>query len=493
MCSFANDELCRAPNYKLPSASISAGSTQGDGPQGTLTSLPFTIEGQWMSFRVGGGCDVRFVYVELLIDGQPAAIAESVAAEQVAVEVSADGTVATSTADSIRPVTATSKLRATGRCQESMQKVTWDLSAFQNRSAQIRVVDASSNVVWGHINFDDVRFSWGATRVAQSSTSKAGAAYTFRRRAPGTAFPTAKCDGLNHWYCVWEFQARLAASDKRSEDLFGFSVAVDDTQGIAVVSAPGQRGVDANNSIEHVLSDGLDVSNEGLAAMEQVGSIYVFRRSDEVRDGAGVLLRTPTWAPKEVAKMQYPQKQRQSRFGAALHMDGSDLVVGAPGFSISPVLLQSGRAFAYDLSVAGVKFTNPWFSCIEGNPDGLVGLTLSRSTATSNLSRPLTIGYATEDRSAVGVDALRFAACLMVPSTQRMNCGDYQQSAGEVTFAAGETSKLVTIPIMDDTCLEQWEEHFVVRLHVPGGEPLLGEDFIARVRIDDDDFGSDPC
>ncbi|GMF43046.1 unnamed protein product [Phytophthora fragariaefolia] len=493
MCSFANDELCRAPNYKLPRASASAGNTQGDGPQGTLTSLPFTIEGQWISFRIGGGCDVRYVYVELLIDGQPAAVAESVAAEQVAVEVAADGTAATAAVDRIRPVTATSKLRATGQCQESMQKVTWDVSAFQNRTAQIRVVDASSNVVWGHINFDDVRFSWGATRVAQSSTSKAGAAYTFRRRAPGTAFPTAKCDGMNRWYCEWEFQARLAASDKRSEDFFGTSVAVDDLQGIAVIGAPGQRGVDANNTIEHVLSDGLDVSKEGLAAMEEVGSIYVFRRSDEVRDGAGVLLHTPKWAPKEVAKMQYPQKQRQSRFGAALDMDGSDLVVGASGFSISPVLPQSGRAFAYDLSVMGVKFTTPWFACIEGNPDGLVGLTLSRSATTSNLTRPLTIGYATEDRSALGVDAVKFAACLKLPSTQRKNCGDYQQTAGEVTFAAGETSKLVTIPIMEDTCLEQWEKHFVVRLHVPGGEPLLGEDFISRVRIDDDDFGSDPC
>ncbi|KAL3669536.1 hypothetical protein V7S43_004923 [Phytophthora oleae] len=492
MCAFANDELCRAPNYKVPSASASMGTTQGDSPQGTLTSLPFTIEGQWMSFRVGGGCDVRVVYVELLIDGQPAAVPESVAAEQVAVEVTADGTTSPS-ANTVRPVTATSKLRATGRCRETMQKTTWDLSAFQNRTAQIRVVDASSNPVWGHINFDDVRFSWGATRVAQTSTSKAGAAYTFRRRAPGTQFPTAKCEGVNRWTCAWEFQARLAASDKRSEDLFGSSVAVDDVLGVAVVAAPGQRGIDANNTIDRLLSDGLDVKKEGLAAMEEVGSLYVFRRSDEIRDGAGVLLRTPKWTSKEVLKMQYPQKQRQSHFGAALDLDGSDLIVGAPGISISPVLPQSGRAFAYDLDVAGVKFTNPWFSCIEGNADGLVGLTLSRSTATSNLTRALTVGYATEDRSAIGVDALKFAACMKVPSTQRKDCGDYQLTAGEVTFAAGETSKLVTVPVMEDNCLEQWEKHFVVRLHVPGGEPLLGEDFIARVRIDDDDFNSETC
>ncbi|KAG1695720.1 hypothetical protein DVH05_019460 [Phytophthora capsici] len=492
MCSFANDELCRAPNYKLPSASASMGTSQGDGPQGSLTSLPFTIEGQWMSFRVGGGCDVRVVYVELLIDGQPAAVPESVAAEQVAVEVTSDGTTSSS-ANTIRPVTATSKLRATGRCRETMQKTTWDLSAFRNRTAQIRVVDASSNPVWGHINFDDVRFSWGATRVAQTSTSKAGAAYTFRRRAPGTQFPTAKCEGVNRRTCEWEFQARLAASDKRSEDLFGSSVAVDDVLGVAVVAAPGQRGIDANNTIDRLLSDGLDMQKEGLTAMERVGSLYVFRRSDEIRDGAGVLLRTPKWTSKEVLKMQYPQKQRQSHFGAALDLDGSDLIVGAPGFSISPVLPQSGRAFAYDLDFAGVKFTNPWFSCIESNADGLVGLTLSRSSDTSNLTRALTIGYATEDRSAIGVDALKFAACMRVPSTQRKDCGDYQQTAGEVTFAAGETSKLVTVPVMEDNCLEQWEEHFVVRLHVPGGEPLLGEDFIARVRIDDDDFNSETC
>ncbi|KAG3001996.1 Gamma-tubulin complex component 2 [Phytophthora cactorum] len=492
MCAFTNDELCRAPNYKMPTASASVGTTQGDGPQGTLTSLPFIIEGQWMSFRVGGGCDIRVVYVELLIDGQPAAVSESVAAEQVAVEVTADGA-STPSPNNVRPITATSKLRATGRCRETMQEVTWDLSAFENRTAQIRVVDASSNLVWGHINFDDVRFSWGAARVAQTSTSKAGAAYTFRRRAPGTQFPTAKCEGMNRWTCEWEFQARLAASDKRSEDLFGSSVAVDDVLGVAVVAAPGQRGVDANNTIDRVLSDGLDISKEGLRAMEQVGSLYVFRRADELRDGAGVLLRTPKWAPKEVLKMQYPQKQRQSHFGAALDLDGSDLIVGAPGISISPVLPQSGRAFAYDLAVAGIKFTNSWFACVEGNADGLVGLTLSRSAATSNLTRPLTIGYATEDRSAVGVDALKFATCMKVPSTQRKDCGDYQQIAGEVTFAAGETSKLVTIPIMEDMCLEQWEKHFVVRLQVPGGEPLLGEDFIARVRIDDDDFNSEPC
>ncbi|KAF1329891.1 Gamma-tubulin complex component 2, partial [Globisporangium splendens] len=49
---------------------------------------------------------------------------------------------------------------------------------------------------------------------------------------------------------------------------------------------------------------------------------------------------------------------------------------------------------------------------------------------------------------------------------QRVDCFDYQQLA---------------------------EEFFIVRLNVPGGEPLIGEQYIARVRIDDDDFAYEPC
>jgi len=96
-----------------------AGTIQGDGPRGTLTSEPFTVTKPTISFLVGGGCSTH-ERVELLIDSEVV-------------------------------------LNATGECRETMQRLTWDVSAYTGRSVRIRLVDASDGH-WGHINFDDVRF-----------------------------------------------------------------------------------------------------------------------------------------------------------------------------------------------------------------------------------------------------------------------------------------------------------------------------------------------
>ena len=50
-----------------PSKAASAGRTQGDVPQGTLTSPFFTITGKYISFLIGGGCDIKTVRAELII------------------------------------------------------------------------------------------------------------------------------------------------------------------------------------------------------------------------------------------------------------------------------------------------------------------------------------------------------------------------------------------------------------------------------------------
>jgi len=110
---------------KRPRPSDPAGQIQGDGPQGTLTSAPFTINTATISFLVGGGCDTNTERVELLVDGQAV-------------------------------------LRATGKCHESMERVRWNVSTYTGRTAQVRLVDASG-VGWGHLNFDDLRFEAGVT------------------------------------------------------------------------------------------------------------------------------------------------------------------------------------------------------------------------------------------------------------------------------------------------------------------------------------------
>ena len=50
-----------------PSKSAPAGKTQGDIPQGTLMSPYLTITEKYISFLIGGGCDIKLVRAELII------------------------------------------------------------------------------------------------------------------------------------------------------------------------------------------------------------------------------------------------------------------------------------------------------------------------------------------------------------------------------------------------------------------------------------------
>ena len=97
---------------------IPAGSQQGDGPTGTLTSPRFTVYGNTLSFLIGGGCDINVAFVELVVSGK------SVAKE-------------------------------TGKCTETMEKRSWNVSAFKGETAWIHLADLGS-APWNHINFDDL-------------------------------------------------------------------------------------------------------------------------------------------------------------------------------------------------------------------------------------------------------------------------------------------------------------------------------------------------
>lgn len=95
------------------------GEVQGDGPTGTLTSPFFKITGRYITFLVGGGCDANLIHADLIIDG----VVEKT---------------------------------VTGKCHETMERVTWDVMEFYGQKAQIKLVDNSSGG-WGHINFDDLK------------------------------------------------------------------------------------------------------------------------------------------------------------------------------------------------------------------------------------------------------------------------------------------------------------------------------------------------
>lgn len=102
------------------------GDIQGDEPTGTLTSAPFIICGDMMSFLIGGG-DHPWV--------EP------------------DGTGSTCVGLLIN-----NKLvkTATGNNSETMSRYIWNVSKFKGKTAIIQLVDKNTEG-WGHINFDDLR------------------------------------------------------------------------------------------------------------------------------------------------------------------------------------------------------------------------------------------------------------------------------------------------------------------------------------------------
>ncbi|CAM9590131.1 unnamed protein product, partial [Discosporangium mesarthrocarpum] len=239
-------------DYLNPHPDYYPGSYQGDGPKGTLTSQTFTLGSPeeengiaTVSFLVGGGCDDRTEYVELLADGVPVA-------------------------------------RATGDCSEEMRRITWDTTMLEGRAGQIRVVDASSSHPWGHINVDDFQLSWehkGGVHpdrwsnstvsmahyvTREDGTARAGSAYVFTRlrgrsNASQDLFSATYftidttgegldrlevaqdyCpSGWSRGNCQWREAAKLVASDRRGGDMFAQSLAVNHDDGVAVVGAPG--------------------------------------------------------------------------------------------------------------------------------------------------------------------------------------------------------------------------------------------------------------
>lgn len=92
-----------------------------DEVRGTLTSPPFTIEHQQISFLIGGGQYANECCLNLKIDGK---------------------------------VVKT----ATGKNTEHLERVDWNVAEFVGRQGQLEIVDARGGG-WGHILVDDIRFS----------------------------------------------------------------------------------------------------------------------------------------------------------------------------------------------------------------------------------------------------------------------------------------------------------------------------------------------
>lgn len=505
----------RSDGYQTPSPEYSMGSTQGDEPTGTLTSEPFLCLGDRISFRIGGGCNHLKAYVELLVDGY-------------------------------------ASLRATGKCNEGMDVVHWDVSTFINRACQIRIVDNGSKQ-WDHINVDQFDFDWemgqegcfsnnfGQCSVGggalpkknqfdkqhytgREETPTSGAAYFFIRECPRKEFHDMSPSNSN---CTWTEQERIVASDKRGGNQFGISVDVDHEQGVAIVGSSNSPAYGFYNdpifvhphsnitTVDMPIAENLqDLMRSGGTYSATGGNLRVIdylinekhlpvkerMRYTEEAGSTYVFIREPAeiGASGEVVRKPFWKTTEDSKFAppdiAARDHFGLSVALDGSTAVVGAIghdgfAKNGGAAFMYDMDWIRVKFSKVEYVALEGS-DHTIKIFLQRDLQWSNST--LTIGYSTSDLSAIGVDALKFDECLRSHVSQRDGCGDYEQAAGDVTFKEGEEHTYFFIRVMDDHCIERRLEYVQLNLHQLGGSPLRGENYRAQLRIDDNDWQDGP-
>ena len=317
------------------------------------------------------------------------------------------------------------------------------------------------------------------------------------------------------------------ASNKREKALFGYAVKVDDSSGVIAVGAPDAKIMglyrevptyfpfdqgfltsfplpeeemvdfmeegslsstfNGARGIWQAIEDNQDIVLSNDKTFQEGGSIYLFKREDESRDGFGNLI-TPVVIPfTETMQLQPSDMNARDHFGFSLGLDAYTLLVGSLGQD--GMGLDAGAAYLFDSHLIEVQFTEVEFVAAEGT-DLSLPITIKRSDS----SYPLTVFYSTSDLTAKGIDSTKFDECLSLGLKLRTSgCGDYEQSSGEITFDVGITSTTFYVRIMNDPCFEHYSEYVQVHLSIPGTYAPFGEGLSARIRIDDDDFTETTC
>lgn len=427
------------------------------------------------------------------------------------------------------------------------------LTTFRGRSAQLRIVDASSSR-WAHINVDDFRFSWhkgsgstpatnfiperhesnwgpgtggcGQGQCGAHEGEDAGAAYVYRRRDKfksvttgvvkrfepcqkwcnqfGCYLGTAPADeysepGLEidrYAHCTWEFQQKLQPTDRRAGQRFGRTVAYEENTGTIVVGAQFSRTVNIFNEDSEKTSSWSkykDGESAGGADDNKAGAVYLYIKSPEVRTGLGSLLNEPTWSVTERFKLQPYDAVERMGFGSADGISISDysLVVGAPnGGGVLPAGHADGGSFyTMDYEFQHVSIPQRLVVVNEGSNEGAPFVEVSVLRDRDFLGRPLTIEYGLSDITAVGVSSEVWERCSQYAIFDRRPqfCGDYLLSAGRLVYGPADFERKVRIDIANDFCHEDYSEYIRLQLFIPGGMPLIGENYNTVIRIDDDD------
>ena len=134
--------------------------------------------------------------------------------------------------------------------------------------------------------------------------------------------------------------------------------------------------------------------------------------------------------------------------------------------------LMSGTVNVTASTTPTIQFSTGSFSIAESG--GAASITVSRAGPTTNAA---TVNYATSDTAGLN-------NCSVVNGVASSRC-DYPASVGTLRFAAGETAKTISIPIVDDSYAEGNESFTITLSNATGGS--LGAPGTASVTINDNE------
>ncbi len=150
----------------------------------------------------------------------------------------------------------------------------------------------------------------------------------------------------------------------------------------------------------------------------------------------------------------------------------------AGDFSIGlPTPRNSSSPAKFCTSTGSVQFSFNAYSTNESNGSAVVTV-----TRTGDTSLAATVDYATSDPSGLN-------NCSFITGNASARC-DYATSVGTVRFAAGQASKTISIPIVDDSYAEG-SENFTITLSNPVGA-ILSMPNTATITITDNEGENGP-
>ena len=191
----------------------------------------------------------------------------------------------------------------------------------------------------------------------------------------------------------------------------------------------------------------------GIYTGNAVNSLNVIAQDDDVVNGT---IRTSSITFNATAGTTYK-----------IAVDGYNS--GGAGGEIGAVTLNWN---APGCVASNVQFSQSTYSVNESA--GFLNITITR---TGNSSGPATVNYATSDSAGL-------VNCVVANGFASERC-DYATTVGTARFAAGENSKTVIIPIINDALVEGGE-NFGISLSSPSGA-TLSSPTVATVTITDND------